>query len=274
VTAPHLHGVRGLGPRMAWIAWLGAWLLPGPASASEAHVARIVFVGDSLVNRSQQDHGLLELVKQDLQRSRPDLVFELLNAGVNGNCIADIRARLTRDVLERAPAAVVLYWDSDAADVEADGELPARSRELREAYRHNLDAVLGALAAATSNVLVTGPTLLGERAHGRNPKDHVLDAYARINRRACRHWHATWIDTRKAAFRWLRQNAAPDDQDSRLLTEDGEHLSATGVALVAGEISAALVGQWQNPARTARSEPRAAALPPLPSGSPADTSAP
>ena len=271
MTGRHAGSARGLGRRAARLVWLGAWLLPGPAGASEAQPMRIVFVGDSLVNRSQQDHGLLALVKQDLERSRPDLAFELVNAGVNGNCIADIRARLTRDVLARQPAAVVLYWDSDAADVEAAGELPARSRELRQAYRSNLEAVLAALGSATSQVLVTGPTLLGERAHGRNPKDHVLDVYARINRRACRRARAIWIDTRRTAFHWLRQNATPDDRDSRLLTEDGEHLNAAGVALVAGEISAALATQWEAPAHTARAG-RTAELPPLRSGSPADTS--
>jgi lysophospholipase L1-like esterase len=264
---------RRTGRWPASLAWLGvSWLLAAQAGAGEP--LRIVFVGDSLVNRSQQDHGLLELVKQDLQRSRPDLVLELVNAGVNGNCIADIRARLTRDVLERTPAAVVLYWDSDAADVEAAGELPARARELHEAYRHDLDAVLAALRTATARVLVTGPTLLGERAHGRNPKDHVLDTYARMNRRACHRWHATWIDTRRAAFQWLRQNASPGDRDRRLLTEDGEHLNATGVALVAAEIAAALSAQWQAPAHTAQPAPRTSALRPLASGSPADSSAP
>jgi lysophospholipase L1-like esterase len=222
----------------------GSLALPDPLGTGEARPARIVFVGDSLVNRSQQDHDLLGLVKQGLLRALADPALELLNEGVNGDCIADIRGRLPRDVLAYRPAAVVLYWDSDAADVEAAGELPARARQLREAYERNLDAVLEALSAATPHVLVAGPTLFGERPHGRNSKDHVLDAYARINRRACQRYRATWIDTRGAAFRWLRRHRAPGDQDSRLLTEDGEHLNATGVALVAEEIVAALAAQW------------------------------
>ncbi len=230
------------------LASLGAALFfPGPLGAIEERPLRIVFVGDSLVNRSEQDHGLLSLVKQGLQRSQADRGFELLNEGVNGDCIADIRTRLSRDVLAYRPAAVVLYWDSDAADVEAAGELPARARQLRQAYERNLDAVLDTLATATGQVVVTGPTLFGERAHGRNPKDHVLDAYAAINRRACQRHHATWIDTRAAAFRWLHHNRVAHDQDSRLLTEDGEHLNATGVALVAQEIVAVLAAQLGSP---------------------------
>jgi lysophospholipase L1-like esterase len=246
--------------RAVALAWLGvSWTVAGSASAAGTPPLRIVFVGDSLVNRSQQDHGLLGLVKLGLQQSRPDLVLELENAGVNGDCIADIRARLTRDVLAHQPAAVVLYWDSDAADVEAAGELPKRARALREAYERNLEAVLLTLTEASPLVLVAGPTLFGERAHGRNPKDHVLDAYARINRHVCRRFHATWIDTRRAAFHWLRRNAAGNARDSGLLTEDGEHLNAAGVALVADELTVALGSQWGTLAR----KPGAAPAPPV-----------
>ena len=73
----------------------------------------------------------------------------------------------------------------------------------------------------------------------------ISAAYARISRRACQRYRATWIDTRGAAFRWLHHHRAPGDQDSRLLTEDGEHLNATGVALVAEEVVAVLAAQLE-----------------------------
>jgi lysophospholipase L1-like esterase len=206
-------------------------------------VERVVFVGDSLVNRSDRDHGLLRQVRRDLTRMHPGVALDLVNAGVNGDCIGDIRARLAEDVLALRPAAVVLYWDSDAADAEDARESPARSREIRVAYERDLAAVLAALRGATPDLIVCGPTLLGERPRGRNPKDHVLDAYAAINRRLAHANHATWIDTRQAAFRWLRDNAGGEDRESGRLTEDGEHLNAAGTELVAAEMAAA-IGHW------------------------------
>ena len=200
-------------------------------------------MGDSLVNRSDRDHDLLGRVRRELAQTHPGVALELVNAGVNGDCIGDIRARLAEDVLELRPAAVVLYWDSDAADAEDARESPARSRAMRAAYERDLDAVLAALREATPDVIVCGPTLLGERPRGRNPKDHVLDAYAEINRRLAHANHATWVDTRQAAFRWLRDN--PDDRDrgSGRLTEDGEHLNAAGTELVAAQMAGA-IGRW------------------------------
>jgi len=205
-------------------------------------VERVVFVGDSLVNRSERDHGLLARVRRALERSHPGVALDLVNAGANGDRIADIRARLAADVLALRPAAVVLYWDSDAADAEDADEQPERKLALRLAYERDLDAVLTILHHATSHVLVSGPTLLGERPHGANPKDQVLDAYSEINRRLCHAHHVAWLDTRSAAFHWLHANAS-SDRDSGRLTEDGEHLNQAGAQLVAAEIAAAL-GRW------------------------------
>ena len=218
-------------------ALLAACAHPRPPAAPG--VVRIVFVGDSLVNRSSEDHGLLDLVRADLQSRQLGRAFELVNAGENGDCIADIRARLDSDVLALDPAAVVLYWDSDAADVEDADEGAGRSAELRTEYERHLDAVLGALRTRTSHVVVSGPTLLGEGPRGRNEKDRVLDAYAAINHRVARRHHAAWVDTRHAAFEWLHGHGG-GGSDTRLLTEDGEHLNDSGVRLVAAELAAAL----------------------------------
>jgi lysophospholipase L1-like esterase len=213
------------------------------ASPAPPGVERVVVVGDSLVNRSEQDHGLLGRVRKALERSHPGFALDLVNAGVNGDCIADIRARLAPDVLALQPAAVVLYWDSDAADAEDATESPARALALRGAYERNLAAVLATLRGATRHVIVSGPTLLGERPRGHNLKDHVLDAYAEISQRVCHAHHVTWLDTREAAFRWLREHGAEPDRDAGRLTEDGEHLNQAGTELVAAQMASAL-GHW------------------------------
>jgi lysophospholipase L1-like esterase len=228
---------------VVWLAAAAAAACVTSASPAPPGVERIVFVGDSLVNRSDQDHGLLSLVRRAIERSHPGVALDLVNAGNNGDCVADIRARLAKDVLSLRPAAVVLYWDSDAADVEDATESPERSRSLRTAYERNLAAVLAALREAAPHVVVSGPTLFGERTQGRNPKDHVLDAYTEINRQVCHAHRVVWIDTRRAAFAWLGEHAKGRERDSGYLTEDGEHLNQAGTELVAAEMAHA-IGRW------------------------------
>jgi lysophospholipase L1-like esterase len=231
--------------RSRLLAWLGAACTScAPAvGVAPPGVERVVFVGDSLVSRSDRDHALLARVRRALGRSHPAVALDLVDAGVNGDCIADIRARLGADVLALRPAVVVLYWDSDAADVEDEKVSNARSAALRSAYARDLGAVLATLRDATRHVIVSGPTLLGERPHGRNPKDHVLDAYAEINHRLAREHDAAWVDTRRAAFRWLTGQSEAGNRARGRLTEDGEHLNDAGTELVAEEMAAA-IGHW------------------------------
>jgi lysophospholipase L1-like esterase len=202
-------------------------------------VDRIVFVGDSLVNRSATDHDFLEAVRARLETSHPALRVELVNAGVNGDTIGEIRDRLARDVLRLHPSAVVLYWDSDAVDVVEEHLKHRQVRARHAAYEETLHGVLEALKAAGAYVVVAGPTLDGEGRRGQNPLDHQLDAYEAINRRVCAELEVAFVDTRHAAFRWLSRHP-PAGGDRLQLTEDGEHLSAAGSELVAEEIARTL----------------------------------
>ena len=95
--------------------------------------------------------------------------------------------------------------------------------------------------------------LLGERPPGTNEKDRVLDAYAAINHRLSHAHNVTWVDTRHAAFEWLHRRRK-GTADTRLLTEDGEHLNDSGVRLVAGELVDALdrsLGRAERPGAAA-----------------------
>jgi len=204
---------------------------PPAALADPRPIETIVFLGDSLVHRSNQDHALLAGIRQDLEARHPGRRLELVDAGVNGDQIAEIRERLDRDVLQRRPGAVVLYWDSDVSDVD-ESHLAPRAREaVRSAYERDLEEVLSRLAASGAHVVVSGPTLIGERPHGRNPKDAQLDAYRDLTRRVCSDVGVHYVDTRHA-FERARPHGASAGIDEGLLTEDGEHLNERGTLIV------------------------------------------
>ncbi|MCX6550006.1 MAG: GDSL-type esterase/lipase family protein [Acidobacteria bacterium] len=208
-------------------------------SPTAVSAIRIVFVGDSLVHRSAADHAMLDAVRAGLTERHPSLTFELIDAGVNGNGIADIQARLDEDVLALHPAAVVLYWDSDVSDVDESHMSEAQVATLRAAYKRRLHAVLTTLVASGAHVIVSGPTLIGELPRGRNPKDRQLDAYRWMNRAMAASLKVVYIDTRRAFFA-RRPRQAPVDADHGLLTEDGEHLNDDGAAVVRDQFVNAL----------------------------------
>jgi lysophospholipase L1-like esterase len=213
---------------------------PKPAlTPAGALVTRIVFVGDSLVHRSASDHGLLDAVRDGLAARFPGNSLEVVDAGNNGDRIADILQRLDEDVLVLNPDAVVLYWDSDVSDVDESVMTPGEIREVRAAYERDVRTVLQRLVASGAHVIVSGPTLIGERRHPGNDKDRQLDHYRDLNRRLAANEGVQYVDTRHA-FQAARPVGAPAGTDRGLLTEDGEHLNAAGAKLAGGLFIGAL----------------------------------
>jgi lysophospholipase L1-like esterase len=200
---------------------------------------RIVFVGDSLVHRSAGDHGMLAAIQAGLAGRHPDLSIEVIDASVNGSRIADVRDRLDEDALSLRPSAIVLYFDSDVSDVDERPMSKAERQATRAAYERTLRDVLSRSRASGARVFLSGPTVLGERPRGRNPRDAQLDAYRRINRRVARSLSVTYIDMRRA-FLAGRPPGAPADADRGLLTEDGEHHNAMGAQVAGAQFLAAL----------------------------------
>lgn len=207
---------------------------------SDRPVERIVFLGDSLVRRSDSDHGLLALVQKHLGERHPDRTFQLIDAGVDGDKIADIRRRLGKDVLSHHPHAVFLYWDSDVSDVGESGLPPDEVRALRRAYEDDLAGVLATLLAAGAYVIMSGPTLIGERPQGRNEKDAQLDTYRDINRRVAARLDVRYLDLRRRFQSYADRHRPSEPGHVGALTEDGEHLSALGVSLLSHEVVHAL----------------------------------
>jgi lysophospholipase L1-like esterase len=239
---------RGRSRRRAWrvcaLAVMAAFV---PVAAPQTPTAtrptkRIVFVGDSLVHRSAKDHGMLDVILAELTKRHPAFNYSLIDAGVNGDRIADIEERLDRDVLALRPNAVVLFWDSDVSDVDERRLKPPGVQQLRAAYEQSLRDVVNRLAASGPFVVVSGPTLIGERPRGHNKKDSQLDAYRRINRHVALSLGVRYVDTRRAFFA-RRPPGTPLDVAEGLLTEDGEHLNDRGT-LLAGRLFAKALDGW------------------------------
>ena len=165
---------------------------------------RIIMLGDSHTNRPIREFGLIDRIHSELQRRYPLLSFDIMNKGSNGNRIKQIRDRLAVDVFPFNPDVVVLYWDSDAEEDETVLS-PEELIRRRELYEVNVRLVLTRLMAHGATVIMSGPTLLGERPHGLNEDDAKVDDYRRINRRIAKDMGIEYVDTRAAFFAAIPQ---------------------------------------------------------------------
>ena len=83
----------------------------------------------------------------------PEYDLEVINAGINSDRIANMRARTDRDVLSLKPDAVIVFWDSDVSDQSIE-VLDRTETKIR--YEEDLRAVLQNLKANCSHLSVSG----------------------------------------------------------------------------------------------------------------------
>jgi hypothetical protein len=57
---------------------------------------------------------------EKLQHQFPHVSLTIINSGVNGDKIADMKARMYTDVVDQKPDAVLIYWDSDVSDLSLE----------------------------------------------------------------------------------------------------------------------------------------------------------
>ena len=84
----------------------------------------------------------------------PDFDMEIINAGLNGDHISFMRARLYDDVIAFKPDAVMMLWDSDIAD-QSNGIVGDKAVQIQ--YKEDLYFILQHLKANNcSHISVSG----------------------------------------------------------------------------------------------------------------------
>merc|ERR1711998_188478 len=179
--------------------------------------------GDSLVGVSESKYRIGEDIAKELENKHSEYEVYVSTSGENGNCAKDLLKRVDKDVINRsgedhAPDAVIILFDSDAADVESADEestqkmYKATLSELVEKVKHNVDYV--ALA---------GPILFGELKKGRNERDEIMDDYDDINQMIADKYEIPYIPLRRYFFEAEKKSVHAEEQKEGKLTVDGEH---------------------------------------------------
>ncbi len=209
--------------------WMLMNSLPGqsPLQAQdpkeEPAVAKtVVFLGDSITQAGAAPGGYVTLLNESLQEHYPAAGYHLVGAGISGNRVPDIQARLDADVLSKKPDLVVIYigindvWHSQSGRGTSEAD-----------YEAGLVDVIGRIRATGSQVLLCTPSMIGEKTDGSNPLDEMLETYSAISRKVAREMGVTLFDLRKTFVRDLKIRN-PEGKESGVLTTDGVHLNPAG----------------------------------------------
>ena len=208
----------------------------GTGGAPFAAGERIVFFGDSITEMGDQPGGYVRLVADSLARAYPELDIEVIGAGISGNKVPDLLARVDRDVLAHDPSTVVIYIGIN--DVwhwtKHDG-----AGTTAEDFEQGLHTLVDTLQQAGADVVLCTPSVIGEQAAGTNDQDDMLDEYAQISRDVAVEEGASVCDLRAAFVDYLAEHNT-EDAAQGVLTTDGVHLNEAGNRFVAAQMIEAL----------------------------------
>ncbi len=190
---------------------------------------RIVFLGDSITQAGAGPKGFVTLINNALQEKHKDLGIEVIGAGVSGNKVPDIQARLERDVLSKKPTVVVIYIGIN--DVWHGEKDPAKGTS-KDKYEAGLRDVIQRCQDAGARVVLCTPSVIGEKNDGSNTNDMKLDEYSDISRAVAKDLKVPVCDLRKAFTDYEKASNA-DNKESGVLTGDRVHLNEAGNKFVA-----------------------------------------
>lgn len=190
---------------------------------------RIVFLGDSITAGGAGPKGYISMIRADLEKKYADKKIECIGAGISGNKVPNLQARVEKDVVAKKPTIVVIYIGIN--DVWHGEKDPARGT-MPDAFTAGLKEVIGKIKAGGARVILCTPTVIGEKKAGKNSLDAKLDQYSDLSRGLAKELDLQLIDLRKAFVDHLAANN-PEDKEKGILTPDRVHLNEAGNRLVA-----------------------------------------
>ncbi|ACQ81635.1 lipolytic protein G-D-S-L family [Beutenbergia cavernae DSM 12333] len=189
----------------------------------------VVLTGDSITDAGRREDarglgtGYAALVADTLAERHPDAGLRVVNTGISGNRVADLRGRWADDVLAHSPAVVSVFIGINDTWRRYDSDLVTSVASYEEDYR----ALLETLRDAGVGILLIEPFLLPVRDDQWAWRED-LDPRIQVVRRL-----AAEFDAGLLAADGLFAETARDRGGPELLAPDGVHPTPEGHALLA-----------------------------------------
>ncbi|HDP69153.1 MAG TPA: G-D-S-L family lipolytic protein [Candidatus Marinimicrobia bacterium] len=206
------------------------WILAGfMLNCTQPTPISILFLGDSITELGVKPDGYVTLIQKEIDRRFPKRDIKITGAGISGNKVPDLEARLEGDVLSKKPDIVVIYigindvWHSI---------LPGHSGTSRQDFRAGLMRIIEQIKKINAEIILCTPSVVGEKIDNGNPLDEQLDQYSEIIRELAAIEKLHLIDLRQQFKAYLLRNN-PENRAEDILTYDGIHLNNRGNQFVA-----------------------------------------
>lgn len=203
-------------------------LLVVPSASRAAEPLTVLFLGDSITEAGAGPQGYVTLAGKALAEAVPGTT--VIGAGISGNRVPDLLARVDRDVIARKPDVVVIYIGINDVWHSQNGR-----GTPRDEFERGLGTLVEKIRAGGAKVVLCTPTVIGEKKSGTNKLDAMLDEYAGITRAVATKAKTALIDLREACVEHLAKHNEKDAENG-VLTTDGVHLTPAGERFIAARM--------------------------------------
>ncbi len=195
----------------------------------------LVCLGDSI---TEAGDGYVTIIANLIAAVYPERRIHVVNAGVGGHRVTDMRARLRRDVMSHDPDWVTVsvgindvwhgfHQGSSDTYLPGGGGPNGIPLDLYEATLKELVAAL--MDGSRGRVVLVSPTIIGEDLEG--PENRMLDHYAAAMRRVSTATGALMCPMHEQFKEALLRGKRADPTYS--LTTDGVHMNSVGSHVMA-----------------------------------------
>ncbi len=210
--------------------------------------AKLVMIGDSITDAGRTrpiaeglfdplGRGYVTMIDALLGAFRPADRLRVVNVGISGNTVRDLKARWETDVLDLKPQWLSVMIGTN--DVWRQFDTPKRVEDhvLPAEYERTLDALLRKARPRLDGLVLMTPFHIEP-----NPRDAMrsrMDQYGAIVKKLARQHRAVFVDTQAAFDETLRH------QHSAALAWDRIHPNQTGHMILARAFLEAVGFAWE-----------------------------
>ncbi|MBN1136947.1 MAG: SGNH/GDSL hydrolase family protein [Anaerolineae bacterium] len=194
---------------------------------------RLLFIGDSITDcgrawpvgeRAGLGDGYVALVDSLLAAWYPERHVRVLNTGIGGNRVTDLRARWQSDVLDLKPDWLSVMIGIN--DVWRHFDSPFEPHQVAiDLYENTYHALLERTRPMLKGLVLVTPYYL--ESNRSDPMRRRMDQYGEVVKRLAAGLGAILVDVQAAFDRYLAHRPA------RSLADDGIHVDQTGHTIIA-----------------------------------------
>lgn len=209
---------------------------------------KLLFIGDSVTDceRLKPDgeglfqalgNGYVSFVDAFLQSSYPALGIRVVNKGISGDTVRDLKARWQEDVMEQKPEWLVIMIGINDVWRQFDSPFISDHHVYIEEYQKTLDELVTQTKEIVGNIVLMTPYFI--EPNSEDAMRAKMDAYGQVVSQVAKKHETMFIDTQQA-FNKILENLYP-----ATIAWDRVHPNATGHIVLAKAFLNKIEFDWE-----------------------------